>query len=139
MQTKPWLNEMSWDALASINQTLCETQNVPVQPGKNQDKARQLWERTYTKSMALAEALDFCKECNRLAPFTFNNGNTFATASRKMVEDWIQSLPSYEAHMLRTGVGHYVNGMISKKEMLDTLRHAEITRKTATKQSEAGR
>lgn len=133
MQTKPWLNDMPWNALVTINQSLCESQKVPVQLGQNESQARQLWESNHTKPMDLAAAFDFCKTCNNLAPFTFNNGNTFATVSRRIVEHWMESLPSVEAHMLRTSIGHYVNGMITKSELLETLRHAETTWKTSTK------
>jgi len=136
MQTKPWLNGMSWDDLVTINQLLCQSQKVPVEHGKNQSKARQLWENARTKPMELTAAFDVCKQCSHLFPFTFNNGNTFATVSRQIVEDWIESLPSYEAHLLRTGIGHYVNGKISKQELVATLRHAETTWKTA---GESGR
>lgn len=133
MQTKPWLNELPWDTLVSINHSLCESQKVPIQPGRNQSKARELWERSHAQPMDLASALDVCRECNDLVPFAYNSGNTFATASHRLVEEWINSLPSYEAHMLRTSIGHYVNGMITKKELLGTLRHAETTWKTTVK------
>jgi len=123
--SKPRLNTVSWEGVLKLNQSLCQKQNLQVAHGKNCDEARRLWESSFARDLTLSEALDVCKRCNDLIPFTFNSGNTFAAISRGLVEDWANTLPALESQMVRTAIGHYVNGRIGKKELMDTLRHAE--------------
>jgi hypothetical protein len=79
------------------------------------------------RPMTLKEVLDVCRECHDLAPFTFNNGNTFAATGRTLVEDWLRTLPPVEAQVIRNTVGHYIVGLIGKRELLQVLRHFEQT------------
>jgi hypothetical protein len=126
MQTsKPRLSDVPWNAVETINHSLCEKQKVQPQNGKNYQSARRLWEKAFSRSLTLPEALDVCKQCNDLIPFTFNSGNTFASISRNLVEDWATALPSLESQILRSAIGHYVNGLIGKRELKATLHHLE--------------
>jgi len=122
---------MPWETVLSVNQDLCQAQKTAHQPKLTSfEAARQLWERAIPKAMSLPEVLDVCRQCQNLGPFVFNNGNTFAAISRTLIEDWVQSLPSVEAQILRTTVSHYVAGEIEKKELLTVLRHVEMRWKT---------
>ena len=123
---KHWLGSVPWERVLTVNQELCQAQNTLPQSKLNScEAARQLWERAVSKPMSLPEALEVCRHCHDLSPFVFNNGNTFATISKALVEDWIQCLPPVEGQILRTTVGHYVAGQIKKNELLQVLRHAE--------------
>lgn len=94
---------------------------------KNQrhDAARHLWEKASLKEIGLIDAIEVCRKCNDLIPFTFNSGNTFASVSTQLVQDWARLLPALEKHMLETAIAHYVNGKIKKSELKSTLRHLE--------------
>lgn len=123
---KHWLGTVPWEKVLNVNQTLCQAQNTTHQPKPSQaDAARQLWEKSVPKAMSLPEVLDVCRKCNDLAPFVFNNGNTFASISKNLVEEWVQHLPAVEAQILRTTVCHYVAGQVGKQELLQVLRHFE--------------
>lgn len=59
--------------------------------------------------MPLAEAVDLCRKCHRLAPFCFYNGNTFAG----IIRDVINSIGLTEAQtiVVRSLAGHIVAGV----------------------------
>ena len=123
---KQWLGSTPWQTVLNVNQSLCQAQNTAHQPKvQSFEAARQLWEKSVSQAMSLAEVLDICRQCHDLAPFVFNNGNTFAAISKTLVEEWIKSLPAVEAQIVRTTVSHYVAGQVGKKELLQVLRHAE--------------
>lgn len=115
---KKWLESASWTSLMNIYQTLCQGQKVePLCDKAGFEKARQYWDSQVGKSISLPQALEACKKCHDLHPFVFNNGNTLAAFAKKLVEDWAQTLPSVEAQMLLTTVGHFVTGKISRREL----------------------
>lgn len=125
---KQWLSTVPWETVLTVNQALCQAKNTPHQP-KDQacDQARQLWEQAIPQKMSLKEVLDVCRRCYELAPFSFNNGNTFAAIGKTLVEDWLKRLPPVEAQIIRTTVAHYIAGQVGKKELLQVLRHFETS------------
>ena len=80
--------------------------------------------------MSLLEVLDVCRQGYDLAPFTFNNGNTFATVGKNLISEWLNSLPAVEAQIVGNTVGHYIAGVINKKELVKVLRHFETSWRT---------
>ncbi len=129
---KKWLNAVPWDSLVNINQVLCRDKQLEHgQNPKTYETTRLLWERNVSKTMTLKEILEICRKCHDLAPFTFNNGNTFSTVGKTLVEDLARCLPPVEAQIVRTTVGHYVVGLIQKGELLQIMRHFEAKWKPA--------
>ena len=113
-----------WETVLSLNESFCQSQQTPSQGrGNALEQARQLWDQSSARRMTLPEAIELCRKCFDMSPFVFNNGNTFAGAARKMMEDWLQSLPPVEGQIAKTTVGHYVVGQIERKELLDVLNH----------------
>jgi len=122
-----WLTAVPWDTLLTVNQALCQAKQVTSQQNeKTCETARQLWESARPRRMPLREVLDVCRECSKLTPFVFNNGNTFAAVVKTLLEDPLKSMPPVEAQIIRTTVAHYVNGLVGKKELLQVLRHFEV-------------
>lgn len=125
---KQWLSAAPWESIVTINKALCQAQKLdPLTNAKGHEAARRLWDAAVPRSMALKDVLDLCRECHELAPFTFNNGNTFAAVGRTLVEDWLQTLPPVESQIIRNTVCHYIVGLIGRKELLQILRHFEQT------------
>lgn len=115
-----WLETAPWATVVAINQAICEgKENAPHRAGKGFAAAQQLWEAATPRPMKLRQALDLCRECHALAPFDFFNGNTMAAVGRKMVESFLQRLPSFEGQMLRNAVGNYVAGVSKYRELED--------------------
>jgi hypothetical protein len=85
--------------------------------------ASKLWENARAKSMTLKDALQVCHEAHGLTPFAFNNGNTFAAIAQTVVEEVSKLLPPVEAQMLRTTVGHFAVGRVSRHELKTVLKH----------------
>jgi len=127
---KLWLSSFSWEEVRSLNQTLCKQQSTTYQVNRAFDAARELWGKAAGRRMSLLEVLDVCRQCYDLAPFTFNNGNTFATVGKNLISEWLNSLPAVEAQIVGNTVGHYIAGVINKKELVKVLRHFETSWRT---------
>ena len=125
---KLWLTSYTWDKVQEINQSLCQQQNMTFQTNsKSYLAVRELWQKAASQQLSLQEVLDLCRRCYEMAPFTFNNGNTFATIGKSIVDEWINTLPPVEAQIMRNTVGHYVAGIIGKKELQQVLQHFQTS------------
>lgn len=123
---KQWLSAVPWDSVVTLNSALCQAQKLePLKNARTHDKARQLWEKVFQKNLTIREAFEVCHDCHELAAFTFNNGNTFAAIGRTLVEDYLRQMPPLEAQIVRTTIGHYIVGLIGRKELQHVLRHFE--------------
>ncbi|MEY2408484.1 MAG: hypothetical protein QOF48_1154 [Verrucomicrobiota bacterium] len=123
---KKWLHPVPWDNVLTVNKALCQAQKLePLSRPVDLEKARILWENAMSRSLSLKEVLDVCRECHELAPFTFNNGNTFAAVGRTVIEECIRSLPPVEGQIVQTTVSHYIAGLIGRRELLQVLKHFE--------------
>ena len=112
--------------MLAVNKALCQAQKIePLNTAKGYEPASRVWEKSAQKSMSLQEALDVCRDCHELAPFTFNNGNTFAAIGRTLVDEDLKAMPPVEAQILRTTMCHYIVGLIGRKELQQVLRHFE--------------
>lgn len=128
---KPWLSAVPWESVVTLNNALCQAQKLePLKNARTHDQASQLWGKAVRANLTLAEAFVACRNCHELAPFTFNNGNTFAAIGRTLVEDYLQQMPPLEAQIIRTTVGHYIVGLIGRKELQHVLRHFDPLLKT---------
>jgi len=65
--------------------------------------------------MSLAQAVELCRRCHRIAPFCFYNGNTFASIILLVVKQL--DLPSEQAYLIRSLAGHIVAGVASDEEV----------------------
>ena len=109
---------VSWESVVELNRTLCQAQKMEaLVNSKGIAAAQERWAKADQKSMNLFEALTVCREVRDRAPFTFNNGNTFAALARGLVEDFLRNAPPVEAQILRTTISHYVAGTVGKKEL----------------------
>lgn len=120
-----WLASLPWDKVRLINESLCKQQSTVCEMTRNHDAVRQLWEKAVAQRMSLEQVLELCRRCYEMAPFTFNNGNTFASVGKSLLDPWLQTLAPLEAQILRNTVGHYIAGMINRKELVKVLRHFE--------------
>jgi hypothetical protein len=123
---KVWLGEVPWESLVDINKALCRAQEVEFTTNaKGLGIAKQCWEAAGKKSMTLAAVLEICRKCHDASPFIFNNGNTFGSVAKALIQDWLNSLPPLEAEIVRATVSHYVVGLVGKRELGDVLKHFE--------------
>jgi hypothetical protein len=115
---KKWLEPASWENVLSVYQTLCQGQKLdPFRTKSNFEKAQQHWENNTGKPLSLLQALEVCQKCHEMRPFVFHNGNVFATVSKQLVDGWAKTLPSVEAQILQTTIGHFVTGQVGRKEL----------------------
>ncbi|NOS69813.1 MAG: hypothetical protein HOP33_07775 [Verrucomicrobia bacterium] len=121
-----WLEPFSWSAVTDNNAAICKAKSALHKPTSDgHEPARRLWENACAREISLIEALDICRECHRLAPFCFYNGNTFAGIARAMVYPLLQRLDAPTALIVRNTVGHYVAGTIGRTEMEQVVKALE--------------
>jgi hypothetical protein len=63
----------------------------------------------------LFEAVELCRKCHRLGPFTNFNGNTFSAVARILVRRL--ELSPEEEHLIRSLAGHIVAGVAGEEEV----------------------
>ncbi len=112
--------------MTSNNAAICQAKSaLHKSTSEGHEPARKLWESARVRELSLIEALDVCRECHRLAPFCFFNGNTFAGIARAMIHPILQKLDAPTAFTLRSAVGHYVAGTIGRQEIEQVVRSLE--------------
>lgn len=117
-----WLEPFPWAAVEANNAAICQHKSAlhkPTSEGYIPAQAR--WESARGQELELLAALDICRECHRLAPFCFYNGNTFAGIARAMIHPLLQQLDAPTAFVFRSTVGHYVAGTIGQDELEQVL------------------
>ena len=113
-----------WHTVVTLNKALCQAQKVEaLTRPETFDSAAQLWDQAAAKVLTMLEAFEICRRAHELGPFVFNNGNTFAALGCTLVEEHLQGLPPVEAQILRTTIGHYICGLIGRRELLQVARH----------------
>ena len=122
---KQWLSAVPWESVLTLNKALCQAQKIEPANNKGYEAGQRLWEKSVLRTMDLNKALEVCRDCHDLVPFTFNNGNTFAAIGRTLVEDFLKQMPPVEAQIIRTTIGHYIVGLIGRKELRQVMKHFE--------------
>jgi hypothetical protein len=113
---KAWLAPYSWEFVTAQNAVLCQAKNALHKPTSDgHEPARLLWEERHLQSMPLDDAVDICRQCHRLAPFCFYNGNTFTAIIRDVISG--MNLEPEQTHLLRSLAGHIVAGVASEEEL----------------------
>lgn len=111
----PWLTPFSWEVVTAQNAVLCNAKSALHKPtSEGHDTTRALWESRHRESMPLDEAVELCRQCHRLAPFCFYNGNTFASIVALVIRT--MNLPADQAVVVRSLAGHIVAGVSSDEE-----------------------
>ncbi|HWY31482.1 MAG TPA: hypothetical protein VNX46_12035 [Candidatus Acidoferrum sp.] len=120
--TRIWLKDWPWETVVTVNAGLCKEKKALHKPTSDgYAPAQQLWESACRRELTLRQTLDICRQCHKLAPFCFYNGNTFAAIGRTMIQDVVQKLPPLKAQTLRSAVGHYIAGTAGAEELAKAL------------------
>ena len=117
-----WLKYWPWQTVVTINAGLCKEKNALDKPTSDgYEPAQKLWETCGKRELTLREVLDICRQCHKLAPFCFYNGNTFAAIGRTIIQELLQKMPPVKAHGLQSVVGHYIAGTAGAEELRKAL------------------
>jgi hypothetical protein len=111
-----WLEPFSWDFVVAQNEILCQQKSAHHGPTSDgHDSAKQLWEEARGREMSVFDAIEICRKCHRIAPFTNFNGNTFAAIARILVRRL--KLEPEQEYLARSLAGHIVAGVASDEEV----------------------
>ena len=117
-----WLKDWPWQTVTAINAGLCQEKNALHQPTSDgYESARERGESAGKLELTLREVLDLCRQCHKLAPFCFYNGNTFVAIGRTLIQDLLHQMPPVKAHSFRSVVGHYIAGTAGSDELIKAL------------------
>ena len=72
------------------------------------------WLRPYSWEFFTTQNALLCRQCHRLAPFCFYNGNTFAGIIRDVIQGL--GLPPDQSYVVRSLAGHIVAGVSTGEE-----------------------
>ena len=110
-----WLARYSWEFVTAQNLLLCYAKGALHKPTSDgHDATQTLWNSRYREQMTLSSAVDLCRQCHRMAPFCFYNGNTFTAIIRDVIRTI--TLPPDQAVVIRNLAGHIVAGVASEEE-----------------------
>ncbi len=113
---RPWLEAFTWEFVTEQNAVLCRAKNALHKPTSDgHDVTRDLWQERHTQMLTLHEVVDLCRQCHRLAPFCFFNGNTFVALARAVVGRI--GMPEDQAFLIRSLAGHIVAGVATEEEV----------------------
>ncbi len=113
-----WLKDWPWETVVTINAALCQEKKALHKPTfDGYEPARKLWEKSRNRELELREVFQVCRQCHRLAPFCFYNGNTFVAVGRTLIQDLLHKMPPVKAHTFRSVVGHYIAGTVGDAEL----------------------
>jgi hypothetical protein len=124
VDAKPYFASTSWKDLEEINSALCQAGGFQV--GRTSDgyePARALWEKACVTPLTFLQAADLCRQCHKLAPFLFLNGNTFASCARVAMTPALQPFSYVDQTFSRAALGHYIAGTIERDELIAILPH----------------
>ena len=114
-RTQAWLAPFTLEMVTAQNAVLCQAKNALHRPTSDgHDRTRRLWVDLHAQPMPLEEAVELCRQCHKLAPFCFYNGNTFASIIALVIKRL--ELPPAQAHVIRSLAGHIVAGVSSGEE-----------------------
>lgn len=112
----PWLADFTWAQIEELTRQLCaRTHSFHGPTSDGYTPCRTEWERRHPEQAGFRSVLGLLRECHRLSPFCFNNGNTFAAVARELVMDF--ELAAEPAALLRSAAGHYVAGVLCDDEL----------------------
>ena len=112
-----WLEPFSWSFVVAQNEILCRQKSAHHGPTSDgYASAMEYWEKSRLCELSLFAAIEVCRKCHKLAPFTNYNGNTFAAIGRIMVKK-LDLDPTQET-LARSLAGHIVAGVASDEEIL---------------------
>lgn len=115
LNRQPWLEAFPWEMVTAQNAVLCQAKNALHKPTSDGYEAtRRLWDSRHCESMGLDEAVDLCRQCHRMAPFCFYNGNTFASIMRLIIQK--TDLAPETLAIVRSLAGHIVAGVATEEE-----------------------
>lgn len=121
-----WLQHWPWETVITINAGLCQEKHaLHKATSDGYQPAQKLWETSRAREVTLRETFDICRQCHKLAPFCFYNGNTFAAIGRTLIQDLLRKMPPVKAHSLRSVVGHYIAGTAGGDELSKVLDEIE--------------
>jgi len=114
---RAWFKHIGWETVVASNAQLCQSGNAmhkPTTDGYEETKA--FWIENFERELTLAEAVEICRRCHRMAPFCFYNGNTFVAIIRDCIAH-TTGLSGPQITLAKSLAGHMVAGTAEPEEI----------------------
>jgi hypothetical protein len=115
---RAWFKDRDWEYVTSVNAGLCQSGNALHKPSsEGYEETKAFWIENYERELTLAEAVEICRRCHRLAPFCFYNGNTFVAIIRDCIAH-VTGLNAQQITLAKSLAGHMVAGTAEPEEII---------------------
>jgi len=113
---KKWLEPFDWEFVTATNLLMCKNKSAHHGPSSDgHESARIFWEAERGTEMTIFQAVEICRKCHKIAPFTNFNGNTFSAISRTMIAN--AGFEIVDQALARSLAGHIVAGVAEEGEV----------------------
>ena len=114
-----FLKNRSWEYVAGLNRGACEGGGAAFGFSSEGGRAgEEKWREFIAGPRTLGETIDFLRNCHRLSPFLFFNGNTFAAIGRTICNLAFKELPVARRQVLVGAIAHYIAGVLDRESMV---------------------
>jgi hypothetical protein len=114
---RAWFAHIGWETVVGINMQLCEGGNALHKPTSDGYEAtKTLWLENYERELDLGQAVEICRQCHRMSPFCFYNGNTFVAIIRDCISR-VTGLDASQRSLAKSLAGHMVAGTAEPEEV----------------------
>lgn len=114
-----FLKNRSWKYVASLNRGACERGGAAFGfSSEDRGTCEAKWREFVSSPRDLGETIDFLRNCHRLSPFLFFNGNTFAAIGRTICNLAFKEIPVVRRQVLVGAIAHYIAGVLDRESMV---------------------
>ena len=116
---RAWLEFVDWQTIVAVNAALCQGGHALHKPSsEGYEETKVFWDENHQHELTLAETVELCRRCHRLAPFYNFNGNTFVA----IIRDCIAHAEGFSPEQIALAgslAGHVVAGTAEPGEIID--------------------
>lgn len=116
-----WLAPFAWDEAVTNHQQLRLSRGVNASYGK----AQEVWEAAAGRELSLKEAIDVCRICYALAPFSARDNHVFIRIARTMLQPVVGPMSPALGGAVHGVVADYISGigtLIDLEQILKLIR-----------------
>ncbi len=113
-----WLDRYTWDGEVTNGEQLRLNRGVNV----SYTRAQEIWEAAEGRELSLQEAIDVCRLCYTLAPFSRRDNHVFIKVARSILQPIVKSMSPALGGAVHGVVADYVSGVGTVQDLEQILR-----------------
>lgn len=102
-----WLDRHTWDGEVANREQLRLSRGVNA----GYTRAQEIWEAAEGRELSLKEAIDICRLCYTLAPFSARDNHVFIKIARSILQPVVKSMSPALGGAVHGVVADYISGI----------------------------